>query len=80
MWVLTALPLLVALAAAVVAWRHATRLDRWSVNEGWPGEAGEERRSWSVPLGALVAAMAAVALLQLTLLSRLAHAMPLSLG
>jgi hypothetical protein len=60
MWLVTTLPLLVALAAAPLAWRHATRIDRAS-----PGEARCcDRRSWRIAVGALVAAVAAISMLQ----------------
>lgn len=71
MWIVTTLPLLVALAAAALAWQHATRLDRWSANAA-QGEPRDEQRSWGVALGALVVALAATTILQLALWSRLA--------
>lgn len=64
-------PLLVALGAALLAWHHATRLDRQSLHDGWPAESASERRLWLVALGAVVVAAGATTLLQLTLLSRL---------
>ena len=71
MWMVTTLPLLVALVAAALAWQHATRLDRWSANAG-QGEPRDEQRSWGLALGALVVALAATTILQLVLWSRLA--------
>jgi hypothetical protein len=60
MWLVTTLPLLVALAAAPLAWRHATRIDRASVG----GTPCYDRRSRRVALGALIVAVAALSMLQ----------------
>ena len=73
MWIVTTLPLLVAVAAAALAWQHATRLDRWSAN-AWPGEPRDEQTSWGVALGALVVALIATMIIQLVLWSRLGFA------
>jgi hypothetical protein len=69
MWLSTMVPLLVAVTAAHLAWRHATRLDRSSVPGGW--RSRDERCSRSVALGALLSACAAVALLQVVLMTGL---------
>ena len=71
MWLLTMVPLLVAVAAAYLAWDHATRLDRWSIQGDWHDRSGDERRLRGVALGALLSASAAVALLQLVLMTQL---------
>ena len=73
MWIVVTLPLIAALAAAALAWQHATRLDQRSAN-AWPAEPRDKQSSWGMALGALVAATAATMVLQLILLSRLGSA------
>lgn len=73
MWIVKTLALVVALAAAALAWQHATRLDRRSTS-AWPGEPRDKQSSWGVALGALMAAVAATMMLQLMLLSGLGSA------
>jgi hypothetical protein len=63
-------PLIAALAAGVLAWQHATRLDRESLRSGWRGEPADGG-GWMLVLGALVAAVAATTALQFVLLSQL---------
>jgi hypothetical protein len=63
-------PLIAAVAAGVLAWQNATRLDRESLRSGWPGEPADGGR-WLLVLGALVAAVVATTVLQLVVLSQL---------
>jgi hypothetical protein len=63
-------PLIAAVAAGVLAWHHATRLDRESLRSGWPGEPADGS-GWLLVLGALIAAVAATTVLQFVLLSQL---------
>jgi hypothetical protein len=72
MWLVTIVPLLAALGAAFLAWRHASRLDELSMNQAWPSE--QEDKSIAIALAAVVAAVAAAMVLQLALLSRVAAA------
>ena len=74
MWIVTTVPpLAAALAAAALAWHHATRLDQRSAG-AWSGELRDKQKSRIVVLGALVTAVAAALILQLVLLSRLGSA------
>jgi hypothetical protein len=71
MWLITILPMAVAFGAALLAWRHATRIDRTSLNGADRSAPGDDQGSWGLALGAVVAAIAATMTLQLVLLSRL---------
>ena len=71
MWSLIVLPLLAAGIAAMLAWHHATELDRQQ-SEGWSQEARRDRNALPLALGAQIAAIAATSFLQLVLLSNLA--------
>jgi len=64
-------PLVAALAAAVVGWHYATELDRQSVQERGQSETVDARRLWRLVLGTLVAAVAAVTIVQTALLAGL---------
>ena len=70
MWTLTLIPLLAAVCAGLLAWHHATRLDRQQI-EPWPSRTDDHRGGWPLVLGALVAAVAATTVLQLAVLSSL---------
>ena len=58
------------LVAAIMAWRHATRLDRLSRKNSSVGLA-EEQSAWAIVLGSLVAALGALTVLQILLLQQL---------
>jgi|KBSSwiStaDraftv2_1062776.scaffolds.fasta_scaffold776103_2 hypothetical protein len=64
MWLLTLLPLLLAVGAASLAWHRASQFDR-RPNDHRPGETG------GLTLAALLAAVAATTMVQLALLSTL---------
>jgi hypothetical protein len=61
-------PLVAALATAILAWQYATRLDRQSLEEGRHGDPSDQ---WHFVLGALVIAVIAVTALQAMLLGGL---------
>ena len=67
MWYLTLVPMAAALVAGMLAWRHATRIDRQTAHESWRREA-EPEGAIGLALGALVAAVAATTMLQLMVL------------
>jgi hypothetical protein len=71
MWTLILLPMVVALATAILAWHHAGKLDRQQ-SEGWPRQADPGRNAWPLALAALVAAVIATTILQIMVLSSLA--------
>jgi hypothetical protein len=68
MWLITILPVL-ALGAALMAWRYASRLDELSMNHAGPRKPADS--FMGIALAAVVAAVAATMVLQLALLSRL---------
>jgi hypothetical protein len=70
MWSSTLLAVLVAVGAALLAWHHATQLDRRHSDLG-PQESDDQQQAWPLTLGALIAAVAATALLQIAMLSSL---------
>ena len=59
---------LAALIAALLAWQHATRLDRQSQHQGW-SHPPDDRGHWTFVLGALIAAVLAATVLQTFLLA-----------
>ncbi len=68
--------LVAAFLAGLLAWRHATRLDRLSLHDDWSRglrdeQRGDERRAWQLVLLELLIAVAATTILQMTLLARL---------
>lgn len=70
MWSLTFVPLVAAVVASLLAWQHATRIDRQAAREGFPRQ-NEPSGAWALTLGALVAAVAAATVLQLLFLPRI---------
>jgi hypothetical protein len=70
MWSLTLVPLVAALAAGLLAWQHATRIDRQTARESFPRQ-NEPNSALALALGALVAAVAAATVLQLLFLPRI---------
>ena len=68
---LTALILVVASIAGLIAWRQASQLDRQPFHEQSAEGSAGERRAWALALAALVAAAVAAALFQVALLERL---------
>ena len=67
MWSLTLVPLVAAVVAGLLAWHHATRIDRQTERERWPRQT-ESTGALGLALGALVTAVAAATLLQLMFL------------
>jgi len=67
MWSLILVPLVAMLAFGVLAWQHATRIDRQAEHESWP-HPPEPNGALVLALGALVAAVAAATVLQLMFL------------
>ncbi|MFI5034251.1 MAG: hypothetical protein ACHQPH_26500 [Reyranellales bacterium] len=67
MWSLTFVPLVALLACGLLAWHHATRIDRQTEHESWPRQS-ERNGALGLALGALVAAVAAATALQLMFL------------
>ena len=67
MWSLTLVPLVAAVVAGLLAWHHATRIDRQTRRERWPRQT-ESNGALGLALGALVTAVAAATLLQLMFL------------
>lgn len=70
MWSLTFVPLVAVLLSAALAWHYATRIDRQTEHESCPRQS-EPNGAWGLALGALVAAVAAAAVLQIMLLPRI---------
>ena len=69
MWSVTLVPLVAVLMAGLLAWHHATRIDRQAEHESGP--RSEPKGALGLALGALVAAVAGAMLLQLMLLPRI---------
>jgi len=72
MWCLTLVPLAAALVAGMLAWRHATLIDRQTAHQSWPRQAKPEG-TVGLALGALVTAVAAATMLQLMFLPHAAQ-------
>jgi hypothetical protein len=70
MWSLTLVPLMAVVVAGLLAWRHATRIDRQAERESWPRQT-ESNGALGLALGALVIAVTAATLLQLVFLPRI---------
>jgi len=70
-WLVMILPMLIALGASVLAWRHATRIDRTPLSTSQQDNPAQDQRSWGILLGGLVAAVIATMILQAVVLSRL---------
>lgn len=70
MWPSALMPLIAVLIAGVVAWHHATRLDRQTGREGVSREA-EPDGVFCLALAALVTAVVAATILQMMWLPRL---------
>lgn len=64
MWTALVLPLATALVASLVAWNHATRLDRQVQSESWPRHR-EPDGSFALAVGAVIVAVVAVTMLQM---------------
>jgi hypothetical protein len=67
MWSSGLVPLAAVLGFGVLAWRHATRVDRRAQHQSWP-QPSEPNGASGLALGALVAAVAAATVLQLMFL------------
>jgi 4-hydroxybenzoate polyprenyltransferase len=72
MWSLTAVTLFAVFVCGVLAWHHATRIDRQAGHESCPRQSGPDA-ALGLALAALVAAVAAATVLQLTFLPRIVH-------
>jgi hypothetical protein len=70
MWSLTLVPLVASVVAGLLAWQHATRIDRQTARESFPGQ-NEPSGALALALGALVTAVAAATVLQLLFLPRI---------
>jgi hypothetical protein len=70
MWSVTLVPLMAAVVSGLLAWHHATRIDRQTGRESWPRQT-EPCSALGLVLGALVTAVAAATLLQLMFLPRI---------
>jgi ABC-type Fe3+ transport system permease subunit len=71
MWALTVIPLLATIVTALLAWHHASRVDR-EQSEGWPrNDHRDHPAAWPLVLGSLVIAVAAATMLQVTVLAGL---------
>jgi hypothetical protein len=71
MGLLTLMPLVAAVVAGALAWRYAERIDRQTPREHWLREQGSDQVGPFALLAALVAALAATTLVQLTVVSKL---------
>ena len=67
-----ALMLITATSAGLLAWHQATRIDRQVQGERWRRQP-QSHRELGFGLGALVTAVAAATVLQLSLVPRIVH-------
>ena len=63
--------ILTFLVAGALAWRQATHLDRLSGREHGSSGFADEQHAWGIVLGALIAALGAMTVLQISLVEQL---------
>lgn len=72
MWSLGLVPLVVAAVAGLLAWHHATSVDRQAWHESWARET-KSNGALGLAVAALVTAVAAATVVQLMFLPRIVH-------